>query len=289
MRKNFLLVYNPTAGLSGRTLLSRVVASLEAAGARVTAFTSTRERAPDARAVVEGGYDAVIAAGGDGTVRAVGQALAGAGIPVGFVPMGTGNVLAHEIGLPSSPGELARVLMHGPVVRIEGARANNEPFYLMAGVGFDGAVIERLDHRLKRRIGKSAYVAPVLKALKEPLPDLEVVLDGVRHQASWVVVTKACRYGGRFVLAPDAGLRKATLMAVLVRANSKARLIRQLLALPLGRLVRQGGVETVACRRAEITATTPASVEIDGDAYGTTPLRIEAGGAALSLIVPETY
>lgn len=287
MRKKFLLVFNSTAGPAGRTLIEKVVAALTGRGASVVPFQpDATGRVPTPSMVIAGGYDAVIAAGGDGTVRELAIALAGSNIPIGFVPMGTGNVLAHEIRLPKTPDGLARVLIEGPARDLQGGRANGQPFYLMAGAGFDGEIIQRLDMPWKRRVGKLAYTAPTLKSLALPLPTLTVVVDGHEHVANWAVIANARCYGGAFVLAPGEDMASGSLTAILVRAGSRANLMRKLLALPIGRLTRQTGVEAIRCHRAAIHAHQPVAAQVDGDPFGTTPLTVEAGGAPLTLIVP---
>lgn len=289
MRRRFLIVHNPIAGRHGRTLTRHVVEELERRGAAVGELAMGRPLSDaDRRRLVED-CDAVIAAGGDGTVRRLASYLEGCPLPIGLVPVGTGNVLAEEMGLVRAPRALADVLLDGPSIDIVGARANGEHFFLMAGVGFDGAVIRLLDLAWKRRLGKLAYVVPVLRALADVPPLLAVDLDGARHHANWVVLTNARRYGGKFVIADAADLRQPGLLAILVTARDRASLVRQLLRLAAGRLGQDGDVRTIAFRRAEVMALPPVPVQVDGDDFGTTPLVVEAGGSALSLIVPPAY
>ena len=61
-------------------------------------------------------YDAVVAAGGDGTIRQVAAALLDAETPLGIIPVGTGNVLAHEIGLAANAHAVAHMLLNGPTI-----------------------------------------------------------------------------------------------------------------------------------------------------------------------------
>lgn len=286
MRRKFLLVFNPIAGPAGRTLLGRVVAALQQRGAEVTPYVPGATRVPTPSDVLAGRYDAVIAAGGDGTVRELAIALSGSNIPIGFIPMGTGNVLAHEIGLPATAEGLAAVLTDGMAASLQGARANGQPFYLMAGAGFDGEVVRRLDTPWKRRVGQLAYTAPVLRTLALPLPRLDVTVDGRAMSANWAVIANARCYGGAFVLAPGETMGSGELTAILVRAGSRAALVRKLMMLPLGRLTRQKGVDAIRCHRATIQATPAVATQVDGDPFGMTPLTVEAGGAPLTLIVP---
>jgi diacylglycerol kinase (ATP) len=294
MRHRFFLLANPGAGLTGSVLADAVAQSLEGAGATVACtrpidIDAARRSAAEAAAC--GRYDAIVAAGGDGTIRQVAAALIGSDAPLGIVPAGTANVLAHEIGLTPTAEAIAHMLLYGPVVKVVCARANGEPFLLMAGAGFDGRVIAALDHRFKGYVGKAAYAGPVLGALVRPMDRLAITIDGHHHEASWAVIANARHYGGGFVLAPRTGIQERGLQAILFKATSRTVLIGQLMSLAMGRLharaASHGDVEMLPCTRVSIRAHHPIPVQIDGDAFGSTPLDIEAGAAELALIVPQ--
>jgi diacylglycerol kinase (ATP) len=294
MRRRFFLLANPTAGVAGVPLLEQVVRALEGRGASITRTIAADPAAARRAAVMaadSGNYDAVIAAGGDGTIRHVAAALIGREMPLGIVPAGTGNVLAHEIGLAAAADAVAPMLLDGPVATVTCAQANAEPFLLMVGAGFDARVLAALDQRLKSRVGKMAYAGPVLGALIRPVDALSVTVDGHRHTASWVVVANARHYGGRFVLAPRAGILERGLEAILFKATNRAVLAGQLMSLAAGRLgprAAQGGdVEMLPCSRVTVTAHQPVPTQIDGDVFGTTPLEVDAGTAQVRLIVPR--
>ncbi len=292
MRRRFFLMVNPGAGLTGVPLVKDVLGVLEAAGASVTRATAPNPAAARLtvrQAADSGSYDAVIAAGGDGTIRQSAAALIGCDTPLGIIPVGTGNVLAHEINLAPTPGTVGRMLLHGPVARVACARANGEPFLLMAGAGFDARVVAALNQRLKSRLGKVAYAGPVLGALIRPVDRLNLSIDGRPHTASWAVIANARHYGGRFVLAPRAGIQERGLEAILFKATNAAVLARQLMSLAMGQLgarATRGDVEMLRCARVTITAHHPVPTQIDGDVFGTTPLEIDAGSEEIALIVP---
>lgn len=269
--------------------MAEVVGALTGRGASVDCRETSHRNAALELVSVCGRYDAVIAAGGDGTVRALAPALSEQGIALGVLPLGTGNVLAHEIGAPREAGALADMLIRGPQAEIVGARANGEPFFLMAGVGFDGDVLRHLNIGLKRRVGKVAYGWPILKALARTIPTLDVTIDGRQSTAGWVIVANAKHYAGSFVVAPEATLLRSGLFAILFKARDPVARLRGLMALAAGRLHRTADVEIVPCTRLGIAAAEPVPAEIDGDPFGTTPLEIEAGGPSLKLIVPQAF
>jgi diacylglycerol kinase family enzyme len=152
-------------------------------------------------------------------------------------------------------------------------------------------VIAALDHRLKSQVGKAAYAGPMLGALAHPVDTLTVTIDGMTHEASWAVISNVRRYGGKFVMARRTGIEVRGLQAILFKAKNRTVLVGQLMALAMGtldeRCDRHGDVEMLPCLTAHVTAHKPVPTQIDGDAFGSTPLLVEAGAADLRLIVPE--
>jgi len=295
MRRRFFLVVNTGAGLSRPWLVEEVTAALERAGASVARET-LGEFAQIRRLVQTAArsqrYDVVVAAGGDGTIRAAAAGISGTDVPLAIIPCGTANVLAQEIGLKATPELVCDMLRNGPQLPIACARANGEPFLLMAGAGFDARVVGGLNHALKGRIGKAAYAGPVLDALLRPLDSLSVTIDKQSYDASWVVIANARHYAGRFVLAPRTGIHQRGLEAVLFTARNRAVLLGQLLSLLRGRLDaragRHGDVAMYQCSHVKISAPVPVPVQIDGDPFGVTPLEAQTGTDTIHLIVPAS-
>ena len=172
-----------------RWLLNRACQELEANGAELTlvsADSCEADRRLAADAVASGAYDAVIAAGGDSTVRGVGSGLSGSRLALGVIPIGTGNVLAEEIRFRCGPKTLARNLMHGPAVPVTVGMANGAFFFAMAGAGFDARVLARLDVKWKRRLGKFAYTLPIIAELTRKPELFTAEIDGESHElAGW--------------------------------------------------------------------------------------------------------
>jgi diacylglycerol kinase (ATP) len=288
-RRRFLLVSNPIAGRLGRRLLEPVIGHLKQAGAtvaRAPAGGIEVARRAIAEAAAANDVDAVLVAGGDGTFRMAATVLLGKPLAIGLLPLGTGNVLAHELELPRDPRQLAQIFLRAPTIPLAAALANGAPFFLMAGAGFDGAVIARLNHTWKHRIGKLAYVTPALRALAAPLPELDVTIDGTRHAATWAITANACHYGGKFVLVPYTNALDAGLHTVLFQARDRLMLTRQLLALARGQLLPRADVAMLPCQSVRMHSYAPVPVQIDGDEAGTTPLDIERSRQAVQVIVP---
>lgn len=296
MRQQFALVFNQRAGSIRPLLLERVLTHLRNAGATVepveagSADEATRKVQQIARS---GRADAVIAAGGDGTIRAVAIGVAGAPMPVGIIPLGTGNVMKYEIGLSSAAGDIARTLLDGPVIAARGGLVNGAAFFLMAGAGFDGRIVAGLDHKMKRVLGRAAYAVPVARALVGGAERFDVEVDGTSYEASWVIVSNAAHYGGSFVLTRQTQLGANRLIAVIVTGATRRALLAASLALARGRIADPAkcpkGVIVRPANRVKIRAQVPVHAEVDGDEAGFAPLDITSGGPEVRFIATPAY
>lgn len=296
MRRSFALVFNARAGVARPKLLDGVLARLKAAGADVfqVAARSSEEASEQIAAIAKArSADAVIAAGGDGTFRAVATGAAGTVLPVGFLPLGTGNVLAYEIGLKKHAATIAAYLLDDPVIPIQGSLINGAPFFLMAGAGYDARIVHGLDYKTKRVFGRAAYTAPVLRTIAHGAERFDVVVDGKLYNASWAIVARASRYGGSFVLTRDTCLGDDAMLAILIDATSRASLLRASLELGLARLTnaatRPGFVTVLPAKRVTIGRQLQAPLQVDGDDAAFSPAEIVAEGPVVQLIVPRAY
>ena len=142
------------------------------------------------------GADLVIVCGGDGTVREVCAELAGTGIPVGIIPAGTGNLLARNLDVPLYLRSAIDVALNGQdraidLVRVGGDGIEDTHFMVMAGMGFDAAIMEGVNEEIKKKIGWVAYVVSGLRSLMFPAIKVEIQIDDEEptvHRARTVVV-----------------------------------------------------------------------------------------------------
>jgi len=292
MRQFVHIILNPAAGNRRHKLVVSVIETLMAAGARVEVSETLRPGHATELAsgiVGIGGPDIVVAAGGDGTANEVARGLMGQGIPLGILPAGTANVLAQEIGLPQDPETIVRTILSGPARLIGTGLVDEKVFLLMVGVGFDGQVVHNVPPALKRASGKLAYASQGLWSLaKGPAAPLRLMVDGVAREAAWIVATNARHYGGPYLLAPDEDISRPGLTLILCRERSRAAFIRYFLAINSGRIAQAKGVEVLHPSLVEVFHPEGQPVQIDGDARGSLPIRIEPGKRFLRLVVPES-
>jgi YegS/Rv2252/BmrU family lipid kinase len=206
----YLLIVNPTSGGGrNRHLLGRVLKYFRRKGddVEVAKTSASGDAARAALSAIGQDWDAVVAAGGDGTIHEVVGALAGTALPLGILPWGTGNVFAKEMGLPSGVKGQCRVIRKGRTLVVDLGTLDGRPFLLMASVGFDAYVLGRMRGLGSKRIwGVAAYAWAALGALaRYGHRPVDVVLDGGRRdRGSFVLVSNTSLYGAFFVIQPQA-------------------------------------------------------------------------------------
>lgn len=278
--RRLLIIHNPTAGARRARRLSAVVELLrQRFGTSVEVMpTGGRGDAESmARAADPARFDAVVAAGGDGTINEVINGLVDAGgrLPLGLIPLGTANVLAGELGLDGPVEATAETLAEGGARAIHLGAVNGRRFAMMAGAGFDAQVVERIDPALKRLTGKGAYAIESLAQLVRSAGDGYGVEVGERcWNAASVIVAKGRYYGGRFICAPQANLFEPSLQVCLFPRLGRWNAVRYIWGVVAGRLRHFGDVEIVPARRLTITGPEGAAVQADGDVIARLPAEI---------------
>lgn len=292
--RRLLVIYNPMAGRRGAAgKLTAWRKALDALGAAVTLETTQGplHALEIARGADAQRFDAVVVAGGDGTINEAVNGLVGSALPLALLPLGSANVLANELGLPRDLDSLARIAAFAPARRLRPGeilsadRAEPWRFLLMAGVGFDAEVVAHLDLRLKQRIAKGAYIVGSLKQLFGSRSSrFPATIDDVVEWPASLIVARAHLYGGRFVLAPKARLDTDQLYAVVFERASRLATVRYLVATMTARLANQRDVRVIAAERIELSGPPGAPVQIDGDIRAHLPALIRLAAAPVGLI-----
>jgi YegS/Rv2252/BmrU family lipid kinase len=271
---------------------------LEAAGWAVERSVVKRKRAMRRRvaAAVEAKVDVVVAVGGDGAVLQAVQRLAETSVALGIIPMGTGNLLATNLGIPLRLDRAVDVLLGDRRRQIDlglvSAGGKQRFFSVACGVGFDAKVMNATGIRAKQRWGKLAYAASAIKegrALAQ-VPHT-IVLDGnaTTMDAVQVFVANFGRTGiglkPRLEIAPDDGL----LDVIALRApGAPEGLLAIWEALRQRRSGRSssGRVLRARAKTIEIQSESKRPVEVDGSVIGSTPIAVSIHPGALVVIVP---
>ncbi|MFO0832407.1 MAG: diacylglycerol kinase family protein [Phycisphaerales bacterium] len=240
---------------------------------------------------------AVILAGGDGTVHYALPVVAGSGVPVYHLPLGTENLFSREFGSCTDPARLVRALRGGRAraVDLGGAspQAGGPPtlFALMCSVGPDAGVIRRLHAARTGAISHLSYVRPMVEELTRPsLPVLSVEVDGralVHRERGMVVVANSRHYGARFNPAADAVVDDGLLDVVFFPAGSGPAAMLWLLRSLLGVHTSHPACVTARARSVLVTGDGPLPHQLDGELgrHETTVLDLAVRPAALRVLV----
>jgi YegS/Rv2252/BmrU family lipid kinase len=177
-----------------------------------------------AKQAVARGTDIVLACGGDGTVRAAAEAVVGSDATLAVLPTGTANQFARAMSIPSEPEGVLELLASRQVRTIDTGRCNDMTFLVMAGIGFDAALIDAADDD-KERLGMVAYLRAGAKEVRQRAPfPIEVDVDGDRvfeGEASCLLVANIGTLNG-FEALPDASPTDGRLdLAVVTAAGVK--------------------------------------------------------------------
>lgn len=246
-----------------------------------------------AEQAVAAGADLVCPLGGDGTVRAVGAALVGTGVPLGLLPGGTGNLLARNLRLPVDDlAEALGVALGGVDTAIDVGRVAfdddpEEVFLVMSGMGLDADAVDA-DDAVKKAVGVLAYVVSGVKSLVKPGFWVSLEHDGprVRRQHARMVVVGNCgELTGGLALLPEAEVDDGLLDAVVVAPRGLVGWLAVLVDVVTGH--RRGHPQVVhrSGERFAVTTGHPVAAEIDGDVVGGSRTRMTARVEPKALLV----
>ncbi|HEV2801123.1 MAG TPA: diacylglycerol kinase family protein [Pyrinomonadaceae bacterium] len=302
-KRTIRLISNPNAGRGGRRRAAEVARFCELLAARGIEVETLQTAAPGdatrlAAEAARDGFGEVIVSGGDGTINEALQGLVGTGTRLGIWPAGTANVLARELRLPFDAAGAAEVIARGDVRRIYAGCATEEAtgarryFFLMAGIGLDASIVERVRPRLKRRVGEGAFwVSGISHLLRwRPVP-FEVEVDGRAYPATFAAFGRAAHYGGDISVTPGARLDVPEFEICIVNSHSRVRFLR---LLARGLRHRANGsaapemphVNYVRATRAR--AMGEALMQIDGELTGRLPVAFEIVAEPIEVIaLPE--
>lgn len=245
--------------------------------------------------VVSADVDRVIAAGGDGTIRIVADRLAGSGIPMAVVPVGTGNLLARNLDIPLTEPEALAIAFgqhtrEVDLVKLTVDGMPSEHFAVIAGLGVDAMIMEETNPDLKDAIGPGAYFVAAAKALGRTPIHMWITLDDHRPQHRYAMICAIGNVGelaGNLTLIPRASPDDGKLDVYVASPRRLVHWLRVVLRLLTLRPRRDDRVDQWQGRQVEVRLRHPDPYQLDGDVIGDCrSLRAEVAPKALTVCVP---
>jgi diacylglycerol kinase family enzyme len=242
-----------------------------------------------ARHEVSLGCERILAFGGDGTFRAVAEALLGIDVRLGLVATGTNNNIARALGLPPDPHEATEIALTGSSEWISAGRINGYFFLEGAGIGLEAELWPVGEAVVRRRFrevleGPLALARTIPAAVEIDLedPDFHETVSAYTMTISNVAVT-----GAHLPLAPDADIRDPQLYLNVYRSLGPMGTLRTGFDLARKRAVRPEFVSRHPFMRGRISGSEPLNVHADGSLIGTLPVEVESIPNAIRVVVPE--
>jgi diacylglycerol kinase family enzyme len=241
-------------------------------------------------------YRAAVVIGGDGTLRAVAERLYAVFTdppPLVLVPMGTANLIGKHLALPwrhRDPVELvARAIAGGKVVRLDAGQANGHLFLLMASAGFDAQVVHEMQRVRNGPIDFLSYAIPTLLTFhRYTFPSLQVKVDGkvaFPFGQAIAIVANVPEYGVGFPFLPGARPNDRLLDVCVLPCKNRKDLLHLTMLAAAGEHLQMEGAVLASGTEITIESPEPTPIQVDGDAFGHTPLEIQLLPRTVGFIV----
>ena len=289
------VIFNPAArGDRAR----KFQAELAARSSECTLCPTPRAGAAQSLAseAVAKGCRLIVAAGGDGTLNEVVNGVAEhplllPQVRVGLLPLGTVNVFAKELGIPSQSASAWKVIHEGKTRQLDLGLAQwgsgHRYFIQLAGAGLDSRAIAAVDAELKRRLGALAYVAAGLRAFASEQIPLQVTWNGGEERGELVLIGNGRYYGGRFRLFPDAQMNDGLLDVCVFRRVNWSLLVRAGWGLFNHSIARQRGVRYFQTADLQISTAGDLFFELEGENVAPLPARFSIVPQKINFLVPR--
>jgi diacylglycerol kinase (ATP) len=243
------------------------------------------------RRALDAGAHLIFVWGGDGMVQRCVDVLAGTGATMAIIPAGTANLLASNLGIPRDLEAAVEVGLFGERRRLDVGRLNGEGFAVMAGAGFDARMIAGVDGRLKRRLGRLAYVVSGARSLRARPFGASIDVDNAnwfRGDASCILLGNVGKLFGGIQAFPDARPDDGLLEVGVVSADGAVQWLRTLARTAVGTASGSPQVRTTKAHRVRIELDREVPYELDGgDRKKVRTLSVEVEPGAAEVCVPS--
>lgn len=230
---------------------------------------------------------AVLIAGGDGTVGEVLNGLAAPSPPLAILRSGTENLLAKELEMPTGAAQMAELLAHGEPTSMDVGVLNGRKFVAVAGIGFDAACVAEMQRVRRGHITYLDYLGPILRTFwSYRYPTLRVEADGreVFSGRGFALIGNIARYSAGLRILTHAKGGDGLLDLGVFPCSSRAEFVGHAARAYLRAHVGDGRMLYHTARSIRVESDPPAPVELDGELWGRTPAACSVVPAAVSFL-----
>lgn len=236
------------------------------------------------------GYDAVFAAGGDGTINDIASGLVGSNIPLGIIPLGTGNGFARGLNLSLEERNFTEVLMAQKTELIDVGKISAHYFFTTAGIGFDAHIAREfnLDKTPGRSITRYVFLA-FKNYLLTGAEKVTINVDGkeLNRRIFGLTIANMSQYGSGAIIAPQAGPKSGKLVAVLIPRMTVFKALTAIKKLFDGTANKIKDLEFIEFENLKIKRSKGGYYHADGETYkGDVSLNVSVLPSSLRVIVP---
>jgi len=289
------IIVNPSAGRFRNSLhLRKLQKYLRNRGVvNHIAFTRNPGDAVEAaRNIKKEGYDAIAVCGGDGTLREAVAGVIGTDIPIGVIPLGTGNVIATDLGIPKDPFKACDLIIRGKTRKIDVGKNGDSYFMIAAGAGYDCEVVAQVDLQVKSKVGRLAYIASAIKLLRKYKPirfKVESDIFNGSIKAIGIVVANSPRYGGYFSLKKEARIDDGLLDVIVIKGRGWFDILRIFTRVLIKSKLTPYDIFTFRSKWVHLESDNGAiPFHNDSDVAGTLPQSFEVVNGGVSIFVPDS-
>jgi diacylglycerol kinase (ATP) len=283
---------------AGKTLgggLPELRRALEAAGVADPFWREVRKssKAPaQVRKALEGGAELLVVWGGDGMVQRCVDVLAGSDVALAVIPAGTANLFATNLGIPSDIEGAVAVGLHGERRSVDLGRFNGERFAVMAGAGFDAAMIRDAgDGSIKERLGRVAYVWSGSENLRSKPFRADIDVDGAswfKGKATCILVGNVGKLFGGVEVFEDASPDDGRLEIGVVTADGLLEWGRMIARAAVGPADKSPLAQATKARSVKVKLSRKIRYELDGgDRTKVEAFKAKVEPGAVTVCVPK--
>ncbi|MFN8673532.1 MAG: diacylglycerol kinase family protein [Candidatus Sericytochromatia bacterium] len=300
LEKKALLIHNPTSGQIWTTYKpENAIDFLKEKGWKVDLIkTEYAGHAKElASKAIKDKYPVVISSGGDGTINEIIQGLAGSETLLGVLPVGTTNVLAKDLKIPSSYKKALEVINELNSEKIDLGLINDRYFVLMVGIGFDAKVMSEVDSNFKKIAGLVAVVttSPISMINHKQAHTSITIWDKhgkkqkIKMPSYQLIVCNSSTYGNSIKVMKDSSIYDGLLDLIIFKSQNRYDFSRDLLTMAFfTKETFDEACEIIKASKVVIKTDPPMHVQVDGDSIGTTPVTIAIRHKFLNIIVPQS-